>query len=253
MSKKSGGLLMRLLWSRWSRPPGVIPVPGRTDEERAYYALNDGVYAKLARAYDAAVRPLRKLRRDVVELSRAGSRDRVLDVATGTGEQARAFAAKCGEVVGIDLSEEMLSIARAKKPLPNLSYVRGDATDLPFDDASFDVTTISFAVHEMPESVRDAVLEEMVRVTKPEGTVAVVDYGLPRLPLGKHIIYRIVRFYEDAHYDDFIRLDLRGLLERKGVSVLDDRPVLAGAARVVVGTRSAASGRVWAPSASSQP
>lgn len=240
MSRDSGGLLMRVLWSRWSRPAGVIPAPGRTDEERAYYALNDGVYAELARAYDIAVRPIRKLRRDVVELSGAGSLDRVLDVATGTGEQARAFAAKCREVIGIDLSEAMLRVARARKPLPNLSYLRADATDLPFDDASFDVTTISFALHEMPASVREAVLEQMVRVTKPMGTVVVVDYGLPRRSLARHVIYRIVRFYEDAHYDDFIRLDLRGLLERKGIDVFDDRPALAGAARVVVGTRSVA-------------
>jgi ubiquinone/menaquinone biosynthesis C-methylase UbiE len=234
-SHSSGGLLLRALWTRWSRLPSGLAPRGRTDEERAYYALNEGVYARLAGAYDLTVRPVRKLRRDVVELSVAGSDAKVLDVATGTGEQARAFALKCREVVGIDLSEAMLAVARAKSPLPNLSYLRADATHLPFADSSFDVATISFALHEMPARIREAVLDEMVRVTKPDGTLVVVDYGLPRNRLGRKFVYEIVRFYEDDHYGEFVQLDLGAVLARKGIELRDERSVLAGAARVWVG------------------
>jgi demethylmenaquinone methyltransferase/2-methoxy-6-polyprenyl-1,4-benzoquinol methylase len=195
------------------------------------------VYAKLARAYDWTVSPLRGLRRDVVAVSRAGSHARVLDVATGTGEQALAFAAKCREVVGVDLSEAMLGVARAKHPPKNLSYLRADATALPFADASFDVATISFALHEMPASIRDQVLDEMVRVTRPGGTLVVVDYGLPRNRLARALAHRIVRAYEDPHYPEFVKLDLRRLLEQKSIGAFDDRSALAGLARVVSGTK----------------
>lgn len=235
-----GGLLMRTLWKRWSRP---AETRGQTEEEREYYALNEGVYANLASAYDIAVWPLNKLRHEVVELSRAQADARVIDVATGTGAQARAFALKCHEVVGIDISEAMLRVARAKEPIFGLTYVQGDATDLQFDDASFDIASISFGLHEMPATVREAVLDEMVRVTKPHGTLVVVDYGLPQGFLGRHAVYSIIRFYEDAHYAEFVRLDVRGLLTRKGIDVSDDRSAFFGAARVLVGIKSAITSR----------
>jgi ubiquinone/menaquinone biosynthesis C-methylase UbiE len=234
----SGGLLLRALWSRWSRPASAVDARGQTDEERDYYSLSEGVYARFATAYDLAVRPIRKLRRDVVDLSRASTDATVVDIATGTGEQARAFAQKCRKVVGVDLSEAMLRVARAKSGPANLTYVEADATHLPFDDGSFDVATISFALHEMPAGIRETVLEQMVRVTKPNGTLVIVDYGLPRSRLGRYAIYHIVRFYEDAHYSEFVRFDLRALLSREGIEVVDDRPALFGAARILVGTRS---------------
>lgn len=236
LNSDSGGFLLRRLWSRWSRPPSGPPPSGRTVEEREYYSLNEGVYDKFASMYDFTVRPIRKVRRQVVKLSRAGSDAAVLDVATGTGEQARAFAEKCREVVGIDLSEAMLDVARAKSPRANLTYVQADATHLPFGDARFDVASISFALHEMPASIREAVLSEMVRVTKPRGTIVIVDYGLPRSLLGRHAVYQIVRFYEDPHYPEFTRLDLRAVLARHGIEVVDDRPLVFGAARVLIGS-----------------
>lgn len=172
-----GGLLMRLLWARWAR---LTATRGRTDEERDYYALSEGVYARLAGTYDIIVRPMRRLRRHVVDLSGASETASVVDVATGGGEQARAFATKCERVIGVDLSEAMLQVARGKAPLPGLRFVQGDATALPYDDATFDIATISFALHEMPQTIRDAVLGELVRVTKPGGTLVVVDWGLPK-------------------------------------------------------------------------
>jgi ubiquinone/menaquinone biosynthesis C-methylase UbiE len=230
----TGGLLMRALWTRLARRTATR---GRTDEEREYYALSEGVYAKFAGPYDMLVRPMRRLRRRVVDLSRAGGTASVIDVATGGGEQARAFAVTCSRVIGVDLSDAMLRVARAKKPLPGLSFLQGDATALPFDEASFDVATISFALHEMPASIRETVLGEMIRVTKPGGTVVVVDWGLPPGPLASRLVYGIVRFFEDARYAEFVRLDLGRLLATKGIEVSAKQPALLGAALVVVGTK----------------
>jgi ubiquinone/menaquinone biosynthesis C-methylase UbiE len=89
---------------------------GHTPEERAYYALNSRVYATFARFYDVVVWPVKTLRRDLVQVSGARSHATVLDVATGPGAQAFAFA-QCGaRVVGIDLSDAMLRIAGRKNP-----------------------------------------------------------------------------------------------------------------------------------------
>ena len=230
----AGGLLMRMFWRRWSHPNETR---GRTSEERSYYALSEGVYARFARAYELAVSPiLENTRREVVQLSGATTDSTVIDVATGTGEQARAFAMKCKRVVGVDLSEAMLRVARAKGPLPGLTYVHADATALPFDDGNFDMATISFALHEMPATIRAATLAEMLRVTRPGGTIVVVDWGLPQGAVARRAVYHAVRFFEDAHYTEFVRLDLASCLARSGINVRATHGALWGAAQVIVGT-----------------
>jgi ubiquinone/menaquinone biosynthesis C-methylase UbiE len=208
----------------------------RTDEEREYYALNKRVYAVFAPFYDFVTFPIGKLRRQVAVAACVDARSRVLDVATGTGAQARAFAEKAGEVIGIDLSEVMLRIARRKNRFPNLTFQQADATELPFGDASFDVSCISFALHEMPRSIRERTVAEMARVTKSGGTVLVVDYGPPRNAFGK-VLFQLVKLYERDRYVDFIRSDLPALLREAGIEVGDDRAVLLGAVRIVTGSR----------------
>lgn len=105
------------------------------DAERAYYALQARVYRLLAPFYDAVVLPLRGLRGAIAALVPEGAR--VLEVATGTGEQALAFAARGDAVVGLDLSDAMLRRARRKNRFAHAMFVHGDTTALPFADASF--------------------------------------------------------------------------------------------------------------------
>ena len=85
-------------------------------QERAYYALQHAVYAKLATFYDLLVFPFRALRVESARLAGVGAATRVLDVCTGTGEQAVAFARASGDVVGVDLSPAMLRLIRAELP-----------------------------------------------------------------------------------------------------------------------------------------
>lgn len=217
---------------------------GRTDEEREYYSLSERVYEKFAPFYDLIVRPLRRMRREVAAMSEVQAGTRILDVATGTGEQALAFARRGAEVIGIDLSERMLRVARRKSRLPNLSFQRADAAELPFPSASFDVVSISFALHEMPDTVREAVLSDAARVTKPGGLVVVVDYSLPRPRLARALAYHIVKLYERDHYEDFVRRDMRGLLAKAGVRLRDTRSRLLGSVGIWTGVKSDA---VWDP------
>lgn len=172
-----------------------------------------------------------------------GPGSRILDVATGTGAQAFAFADKAGEVVGIDLSEAMLRIARRKNRFPNVTFQQADAAELPFDDGAFDASGVSFALHEMPISIRERVIREMARVTKPGGSVTVVDYGLPQNRVASSLVFHIVKLYERDHYANFVRSDLGALLQSAGIEPSEHRSALRGLAKIVTGRRSEAVAR----------
>jgi SAM-dependent methyltransferase len=103
-------------------------------------------------------------------------RERVLDIATGPGYIAEAFAHKVREVVGVDLTEAMLSIARERtsaRGLQNISFRLADANQLPFSASEFDVIVTRFSLHHFQTPLR--ALLEMARVCTAEGKVVVED------------------------------------------------------------------------------
>jgi SAM-dependent methyltransferase len=100
----------------------------------------------------------------------------VLDVACGTGILARTAADRVGPtgtVVGVDLSDGMLTVARRLRP--DIDWRRGDAADLPLADGEIDVTVCQSALMFMPDATR--VLREMARVTRVGGAVGVQVYA----------------------------------------------------------------------------
>ena len=202
---------------RASRPSHNRP-RALSDEERAYYRLSRLAWSVFAPIYDVIALPLRGLRDVVIEEVSPAREARVLDVATGTGSQAAAFARSCREVVGIDLSPAMIHVARRKHRSANLRFLEADATALPFEDASFDVSCVSFALHEMPSSIRDDALSEMARVTRPEGKIVIADYRLPDGPALRWLVFHVVKLYEPAAYVDFVRSDLDAMLARAGLA-----------------------------------
>jgi len=207
------------------------------DEEREYYSLVKKVFDILAPFYDIVAAPLSRLRGRVVDFTGAEKGSKILDVATGTGKQAFAFAEKGYDVTGIDLSEAMLKVANKKNRYKNVNFQVADATNLPFEDYSFDVASVSFALHDMPLTIREKVLKEMVRVTKPEGMIVIVDYALPRNRIGRFLIYHFVRLYEREYYLRFIKSDLEALLRKSCIEIKEELRVLLGAGRVLKGTK----------------
>jgi ubiquinone/menaquinone biosynthesis C-methylase UbiE len=211
---------------------------GRTEEERKYYALNRRVYRLFARFYDRVTFPAQHLRRRVVKLARPAPGSLVLDAASGTGAQAFAFAEAGCHVIGVDISEEMLRKAHEKNHFTNLVFELADACALPFDADTFDISSISFALHEMPKSVRTRVLSELCRVTKPEGKIVIVDYALPRKALRRRLVRGFVRIYEHAPYTELIASDLRAQLAESGVAVEEEHVALIfGAGHVLIGKK----------------
>ena len=110
----------------------------------------------------------------------AGSRATVLDVATGTGAVARELLAqKQCTVVGLDQSPEMLAEARRRLP-PEVKLFEGTADSLPFPDRAFDALTFTYLLRYVPNP--GATLRELARVVRPGGTIAGLEFGLPRAP-----------------------------------------------------------------------
>jgi demethylmenaquinone methyltransferase/2-methoxy-6-polyprenyl-1,4-benzoquinol methylase len=208
-------------------------------EEKEYYALTRKAFDFLAPFYDLMTLPLIRVRGQVVDFADARKGSTVLDVATGTGQQAFAFAKRGYDVIGVDLTESMLEIARKSNKSGLVKFETADATQLPFEENSFDVSCISFALHDMPPNVRAKALQEMVRVTRPNGVIVIVDYDLPHNNIGKALMYRLITLYEGEYFKEFIVSDLDSVLRKTGIEVRERVSVLYGAGRILKGLKKA--------------
>lgn len=209
-----------------------------TPEEKRYYSFMK-MFDRLAPFYDFFTLPILGLRNKAASFADAKKGSKILDVCTGTGAQAFAFARKGYDVVGIDLSKEMLEIAKKKNKrygYSNMGFKAADATKLPFEDNRFDVSCVSFALHDMIPSIREKVVNEMARVTKPGGIVVVVDYGLPKNRVVRFLAYNFIRLWE-KYYPEFIKSDLEAMLRESGIEVKEEISVLLGAGRIVKGVK----------------
>ena len=128
-------------------------------------------------------------RRRVVGEVRRAKPGRILDVATGTGDLAIAMARRIiarrirdVQVLGVDLSEQMLAVARRKIEARGLDgrivLDRGDAERLAVADASVDVATVAFGVRNFGDL--GAGLRELARTIKPGGKVVILEFSRPR-------------------------------------------------------------------------
>ena len=203
--------------------------------EEDYYLYTKKCFNKWAPFYNITDLFISKVRLKVVDFINIKTDSKVLDIATGTGKQAFAFAKKGYDVVGIDLSEDMLRIANKKNKYENVKFEVADASKLPFKENHFDVSCISFALHDMPLSIRKKVLKEMVRVTKSKGSIVVVDYALPKNKIGRWLVYHFVKLYESKYYPEFVKSDLQALLSKSRIKMEEELPVMLGAGRILKG------------------
>ena len=108
---------------------------------------------------------------------------KILDIAAGTGSSSRPLVDKGAEVTALDFSQGM--IEQGRKQNKNIKFVQGDALKLPFEENSFDVTTISFGLRNT--SSTEIALKEALRVTKNGGRIVVAEFSHPVNPIFKKI------------------------------------------------------------------
>ncbi len=140
------------------------------DRIREQFTRQGDAYAAMEQTRD------RRGHEALVALAGTQPTDRVLDVACGPGFLTLAFAARCGEAVGVDATESWLDRARAeagRRGLANVRFETGDATALRFPDGSFDVVACRAAFHHFPEPAR--VLAELARVARLGGRLVIAD------------------------------------------------------------------------------
>lgn len=140
----------------------------------------------------------RSWRKDVMKRMNVKAGEEALDVCTGTGDWALSLASEVGDdgkVIGLDFSENMLEVANEKlseTEHSHVSFVHGDAMDLPFPDNSFDYVTIGFGLRNVPDY--EQVLREMHRVIKPGGIAVCLETSQPTLIGYRQLYYFYFRF-----------------------------------------------------------
>jgi demethylmenaquinone methyltransferase / 2-methoxy-6-polyprenyl-1,4-benzoquinol methylase len=155
------------------------------------------------------------------------SGERVLDVATGTGDLAfmeEAAVGPQGQVVGVDSCAPMLEVARRRQQ-GAVDFHEGDAMDLQFPDESFDVVTIGFGLRNVADRIQ--ALREFRRVLRPGGRLMVLDFSTPTskgLKALHDLLYfgvmpklgRAVAWHRDAHH--YTADSIRTWLSREDLS-----------------------------------
>ncbi|WP_066193199.1 MULTISPECIES: demethylmenaquinone methyltransferase [Gracilibacillus] len=147
------------------------------------------VFEKIYHNYDSmntiiSLSRHKKWRKDVMKRISVRKGSKALDLCCGTGDWSFALADAIGgdgEVIGLDFSENMLSVAEQRlteTDKRNLTFMHGNAMKLPFEDNSFDYVTIGFGLRNLPDYRR--ALQEMQRVVKPGGQAVCLETSQPK-------------------------------------------------------------------------
>jgi len=147
----------------------------------------------------------------------------ILDICTGTASNAIGIADKNrnAKVVGIDLSKEMLKMAKtkvSKKNLDNVKLYAMDATKTKFKDETFDIVLISLVLHEISCKLAEQMLLEARRVLKRDGKIIVVEWEEPK-NLIKKLMFFPIRKMEPKGFVEFLKLDLKEYFEHNGLFI----------------------------------
>jgi ubiquinone/menaquinone biosynthesis C-methylase UbiE len=158
----------------------------------------------------------------LVELVKPQPAWRALDVATGAGHTAYAFAPHVARIWATDITEEMLALVRdeiAKRKLANVRVTYAKAESLPFEDASFDLVTCRIAPHHF-DSIA-AFLDEARRVLKSGATLAIADNIVPAGSVGDYV-NAFERFRDPSHLRAWTMEEWRSAIAGHGFAVLHE-------------------------------
>jgi ubiquinone/menaquinone biosynthesis C-methylase UbiE len=158
-------------------------------------------FARQARVQASSGHPRRVERvTPMIDLAKPGPSDRVLDAACGGGFVLQAFAPKVRAGLGVDLTPEMVDLARklaAARKLSTVEFLTGDVEDLRLQAGSFEIVTCRASFDHFADPAK--ALSEMKRVLSPEGRIVLYEYMAPPEP-AKAKLYQEIEFSRDPSH-----------------------------------------------------
>jgi len=188
-----------------------MPERNNVDDVRARF----GATAELVAQH--AERQVEMVREQVRSFVAPSGQERALDSGTGAGTLALALAPLVREVVGVDVVPELLDRARRGAPA-NATFAEGDATKLPFETGSFDLSCSRRTLHHIARP--ELAVAELVRVTAPGGRIFVDDQIAPVDPLAALELDRFERARDPSHTRTLPDIDFRHLFEANDLVLL---------------------------------
>jgi demethylmenaquinone methyltransferase / 2-methoxy-6-polyprenyl-1,4-benzoquinol methylase len=228
-------------------------------EERVH-----SVFEKISDQYDymndlISFKQHNRWRNDTMKRISVKPGDNCLDICCGTGEWTFALAEAAGEsgqVTGLDFSENMLKVGRAKlkkRSFPNIAFIHGNAMELPFGDNTFDVVTIGFGLRNVPDYFQ--ALKEMARVVKPGGRVVCLETSHPTVPIFKQVFkfyftyimpvfgklfaksYQEYSWLQESTEAFLTKEELKELFQKSGLTEVEVKSYALGAAAMHTGKK----------------
>ena len=147
-----------------------------------------------------------------------------VDVATGAGHTAMAFAPLVGNVIATDITDPMLKETRQlakQRKIENLTVMVADAESLPFDDNTFDLLTCRLAFHHFKNQTK--ALAEFARVLKPGGSIGFTDNYTVEDPVAADFYNRFERLRDPSHHKVCSTERLKSLFDSAGFTDLESK------------------------------
>lgn len=192
-----------------------------------------GRYDRIARFYDLFDLPweilrYRKIRPEIFRIAgeaMTARGSRLLDVGVGTGRNIRFYPPLFS--VGIDLSGEMLRVARLRVGNRSVALLQGDSLRLPFFDATFDAAAATFLFCVLSNEAQSPALEELIRVVKPGGKIVLLDYHYPEKRSKRLVMQMFAPLVERLYGARFDRPTAQAIAE-SGLKTVEERPMAGG-------------------------
>ncbi|NYE09188.1 ubiquinone/menaquinone biosynthesis C-methylase UbiE [Bacillus niacini] len=180
-------------------------------------------FGKNAASYVSS--PIHKDGKDLlkmIEMAVINGQEELLDIATGGGHTANAFAPLVKKVTAVDLTEELLAAAESfitENGHQNVEFVQGDAEQLPITNESFDIVTCRIAPHHFPNV--DLFIKEVYRVLKPGGQFLLDDNVVPEWKEYDQFYNTIEKIRDYSHFRAWKKSEWIQKLEDSGLEVFE--------------------------------
>ena len=184
------------------------------------------IYRMIARVYDLIdviyFRNYERSPRRAV-LEQIAGHEQILDLCTGTATNAVGIAKNKTDtqVVGVDLSDHMLKVAvnkANKQGIKNVKLYQMDATQLEFQEKSFDKILLSLVLHELDEELAEKMMIEARRVLKDNGKIIITEWEPSKQPV-KRLLFLPIHYLEPKSYRKFIEKDLYSYFRQFGLKL----------------------------------